>query len=37
MKDLVLGIDIDATGIKAIVIGCDGSVIWESFRSLFCF
>lgn len=35
MKDLVLGIDIGTTGIKAIVIGCDGSgsIVWESFRS----
>lgn len=33
MKDLVLGIDIGTTGIKAIVIGCDGSIIWESFRA----
>ena len=37
MKDLVLGIDIGITGVKAIVIGCDGSIIWESFSSLFCF
>jgi sugar (pentulose or hexulose) kinase len=37
MKNLVLGIDIGTTGIKAILIRCDGSVIWESFRSLFCF
>jgi len=37
MKGLVLGVDIDITGIMAIVIGCDGSIICESFRSLFCF
>jgi len=33
MKDLVLGIDIGTTGIKAILIRNDGSIIWESFRS----
>jgi len=32
MKDLVLGIDIGTTGIKAIVISKDGSIIWESYR-----
>ena len=32
MKDLVLGIDIGTTGVKAIVIRCDGSVVWESHR-----
>ncbi len=37
MKDLVLGIDIGTTGTKAILIRNDGSIIWESFRSLFCF
>lgn len=32
MKDLVLGIDIGTTGVKAIVIRCDGFVVWESHR-----
>jgi xylulokinase len=33
MKDLVLGIDIGTTGVKAIVIRYDGSIVWESHRA----
>jgi xylulokinase len=32
MKDLVLGIDIGTTGVKAIVVKCDGFIFWESHR-----
>ncbi|PMQ01143.1 MAG: carbohydrate kinase [Dictyoglomus sp. NZ13-RE01] len=32
MRNLVLGIDIGTTGVKAILINEEGSIVWESYR-----